>query len=240
MSGEEERYPDAEILRHDDFVRDFRSPPAESLMEEVCAHMDAIGIAQDSVFHEVISDLIHLDVHVSRPSRERPFVTLFTTGMSDLPMAAPEGWEEFARAELMVCLPKDWRLDAESQKDPRWFWPMRLLKFLARFPHRFETWLAEGHTLPNGDPAEPYAEGTELSCVLLQHARRVPEGAEVIETSKGPVHLYGIVPLHPDETDLKLREGLEGLAPLLEKRGVDELLDPKRRSVLRRKRFGLF
>ena len=29
------------------------------------------------------------------------------------------------------------------------FWPIQMLKFLARFPHEYKTWLGWGHTIPN-------------------------------------------------------------------------------------------
>ena len=38
------------------------------------------------------------------------------------------------RAELAIALPADWKLDQESMKDEKWYWPIRLLKSLARLP----------------------------------------------------------------------------------------------------------
>jgi hypothetical protein len=67
----------------------------------------------------------------------------------------------------MICLPPDWPLEIVSQKDVRHYWPIYLLKMLARFPHQFNTWLWCGHTMPNGDPVEPYADNTQLCCALL-------------------------------------------------------------------------
>jgi hypothetical protein len=45
------------------------------------------------VYHELISDLVHIDIHHVAPDDERPFHTLVTSGMSDLPMTVPEGVE---------------------------------------------------------------------------------------------------------------------------------------------------
>ncbi|WP_262922976.1 suppressor of fused domain protein [Hymenobacter cellulosilyticus] len=62
------------------------------------------------MFHEIISDKVHLDVHVVDPSKDFPFYTLVTSGMSDLPMAVPEGEEEARYAELCVLLPSTWQM----------------------------------------------------------------------------------------------------------------------------------
>ena len=71
-------------------------------------------------------------------------------------------------AELMITLPPDWKLDKESFEDERWYWPVRLIKTLARLPHKYGTWLGWGHTVPNGDPAEPYAADVRFDgCILL-------------------------------------------------------------------------
>ena len=38
---------------------------------------------------------------------------------------------------------------------------------LARLPHEFQTLLWQGHTVPNGDPALPYARNTKLCGALV-------------------------------------------------------------------------
>ena len=65
------------------------------------------------VFHELLSDLVHIDVHVICPDEELPFYVLYTTGMSDLPMSLPEeiaDREDLKYAELYMLLPGDWDL----------------------------------------------------------------------------------------------------------------------------------
>lgn len=37
------------------------------------------------VWHELVSDLVHLDVHVAEPTPARPYYTVVTSGMSDRP-----------------------------------------------------------------------------------------------------------------------------------------------------------
>lgn len=117
--------------------------------------------------HEIVSDLVHVDIHIVKPIAERPFYTILTSGMSDRPMTVPEGAEAFQYAELMICLPDTWLLHEDELEDESNYWPIRLLKMLARLQHEYDTWLAIDHTVPNGDPSEPYADNTDFVCALL-------------------------------------------------------------------------
>lgn len=66
-------------------------------------------------------------------------------------MNVPDELAEYKleRAELAIALPPDWKLDEESMTDERWYWPVRLLKVLARLPITSNTWLGWGHTMDN-------------------------------------------------------------------------------------------
>jgi len=190
-----------------------------------------------TVFHELLSDTIHLDVLVYAATDERPYHVLVTQGMSALPMTVPEGAEDQRFAELMLALPRDWEIDGDVADEERWYWPMRTLKLVARLPHLHQTWIGLGHTVPNGHPAEPYAEGTKLCCVIAAVPLSLAEGAWRCELSPGKVvRLYALVPLYEDEMQFKLEHGSEALFERLDERQVDECIDVDRRSVLA-KRF---
>jgi hypothetical protein len=184
------------------------------------------------VFHELISDLVHVDVHLVEPTPERSYYTLVTSGMSDRPMNVPPGAEAFRSAELLICLPPDWPLTQEAFQDETNYWPIRWLKLLARLPHEYDTWLGELHTVPNGDPARPFADGTELCCMML--ARPVlfgPEAWQAAVDADRAVQFYSLVPLYREEMEWKLRHGADALLELLDKHGVTELLDVGRPNV---------
>ena len=74
----------------------------------------------------------------------------------------------------MVVLPESWEISSEAFKDERWYWPIRQLKHLARFPHKYKSWFGYGHSIPNGKPAEPFAENTKLDGVILLTPSQVP------------------------------------------------------------------
>jgi hypothetical protein len=220
---------------------------AERVAPPAIAHGDAEHIAAierhleahlgraETVFHEIVSDLVHIDVH---PIRGEACTWLVTTGMSDLPMTVPEGAEEWRHAEVMIALPSDWPLTPQAWKDERHYWPIRLLKGLARLPHLYATWLGEGHTVPNGDPPAPYAPGTGLCCALLLPALDVPEGFTPLALPDRTIHFLQILPIHRFEMERKLLQGTDALLDLFDEHELSPIVDPARPDLARRPRKG--
>jgi hypothetical protein len=201
-------------------------------MEAIAAHLRQFIGEPAQVFHEIVSDRVHIDVHIVAPRADRDFYTLITTGMSDLPMTAPPGAEGLRFAELVLALPATWTsrpLWDEDLEDEALYWPIRLLKTLTRLPHEYATWLGYGHTIPNGDPPEPYSSGTDLCCALLLPPLTVPPEFFRLDVRTGKtIHFYGVVPLYRSETEFKLRHGTDGLVDCLLDWSVTELVDAKR------------
>ena len=108
----------------------------------------------DYVFHELVSPDIHVDICMVPPAEERNYCTLVTMGMGAHLMNVPEELSDYRleRAELAIALPPEWKLDKESMNDERWYWPVRLLKDMARLPILSDTWLGWGHTMDNQKP----------------------------------------------------------------------------------------
>ena len=159
-------------------------------------------------------------------------ICFVTSGMSEKAMPVPNGALDGRFAELVICLPPDWPLTMEAWKDETNWWPLRLLKGLARYPHENQTWLYAGHSIPWSDPPKPYAENTKMTSVVLLRPRLIPEEYQIIHVSKKKhVRLWGLFPLYQEEEDLKVRDGSDRLEELFDQNGVTELLDPIRRSV---------
>ncbi len=139
------------------------------LIEAIDQHLDdCFGDEGDRlVFHELVSPTVHLDVHVIPPTEEFELQRLVTSGMAEAPMTVPADFGESPFAELTIALPPEWTINQEAFSDERVYWPVRLLKLLGRLPHELSTFLWYGHTIPNGDPPQPYAESTSLCCALI-------------------------------------------------------------------------
>lgn len=226
------------MLRHEPRMRDFEVATGdEESMKHIEAHIEEHLGEIDMVWHEMISDLVHIDVHQIPPSDDRPFWTLVTTGMSDRPMTVPEGAEEYTFAELMICLPPDWQMSEEAFNDEANYWPVRLLKVLARLPHEYETWLGPGHTIPNGGEEDvPYADNTEFTCAMILPplALAPPEFAQ-LDLGDRIINFYGVWVLYPNEVNYKLNKGLDPLLDKLEAGQVTEMVDLLRDDTCEKK-----
>jgi hypothetical protein len=160
--------------------------------------------------------------------------------MSDKPMTVPEGAEEYRYAELMLGLPADWPMTGEEFEADDNFWPVALLKFLARFPHEFETWIGPAHTIPNGDPPEPFSTNTDLCCALIVPPLMAPNEFQTLRVNdEKTIQFHGVIALYREELELKLKKGMDALTERLDAKGVSELLDIKRKNTAK-KRFGIF
>lgn len=216
----EEKLRSAGVSMAENYAPEFYSEEELELVEGCIAY--SFGEIE-SVFHEIVSPDIHVDIGLIPPDEEQDFYILVTIGMGAHKMNIPEEVREYnlERSELLICLPSDWNLESEEEK---WYWPVRLLKILARLPLKEDTWLGWGHTIDNG---ENFDESTELcGSILLSPANfgaqnficPLPDGTEV--------NFYQIIPLYREEMDFKMEHGADAL---LEQLDSDILvLDPKR------------
>jgi len=236
---DEDRTPGgSEIKRYQPRDREFELAHGDpDLIDGLTDHVKRHLGQEPWVFHEFISDIVHVDVLVAEPTDEFPFNTLMTCGMSEHPMAAPEELPEGRHAEVMLRLPPEWPLDDDAFEDESAYWPFRLLKTLARLPHEHDTWLWYGHTIPNGDPPEPYAPNTELCGAILLTPVFGPDGFDRADVAGRQISVLAALPIHADEMDLKLERGAEELAELFDKAQLSEVVDAGRPSVVRRRRL---
>ncbi len=180
------------------------------------------------VFHEVVSDELHIDVHQGRSRGDARYQWLFTSGMSRKPMRLPPEINANPYAELVMCLPPDWPLNVNAFRDENNYWPVRLLKSLARYPHENSTWLYAGHSLPRG---KSFAANTRMSSVMLLRPQLL--GAKpFVRVHNHEVLLWAVCPLYEDELAYKEANGFEALAKIFLERGGSELLDPTRPNLL--------
>lgn len=233
----------SKILRHT--PRDEGWTPAEHATAEwneaIELHL-ATHVGETSfVFHEIVSDKVHLDVHIIPPGPDRRFFMLYTTGMSAKPMTKPEGAPGSDYAELSILLPPTWECTEAGFKDERWYWPIRWLKTLARLPHDYSTWLGHGHTVPNGDPAQPFDPSTKLAGMLVASSITLDPEAHTIAVGDETVDLFTLWPLHANEMQFKLDRSMEALIDKFEQAQVSDIIDPGRPSAIARRKFlGLF
>lgn len=231
----------------------YRHEESDAEPELVCGDPETVSAVSNhiemnigkvaGVLHEVVSTLVHIDVHIVPPDKDRRFTTLVTSGMSDRPMAAPEELlEDYGHAELVMCIPGDWPLEEAAMRDETYYWPIRLLKRLARLPHAVETWLGHGHSIPNGDPAEPYAPNTKLCGAVLCATFWFGKEFLWLTTPNGKkITFLSVIPVYDEEMSFKLNSNADDLFDRMERRlgVIPFVVDPRRKNA-GKKRFGLF
>jgi hypothetical protein len=229
------------ILRHSERTAEPELVvPASPHLDAIVAHVEKHFGKPETVLHELVSELVHVDIHVVVPTPKRKYYTLVTSGMSDRPMTVPAGLEELRFAELVIGLPANWPMQHADWEDERNYWPIRLLKVLARFPHEYSTWLGPGHTLPNGDPPAPYADGTQMCCAFLGPPVVAPqEFWKLAIDPETTINFYGVFPLYREEMQFNLKHGMERLCNRFAKNALSSVLNVNRKNVCK-KRFGLF
>jgi len=228
------------IYRHEEPKdQDFKPPESYCVyMEEVCEHFDKIFPGRESrVMHEILSDLVHIDVHVMMPTAEENFRVIYTTGMSDLPMTVSkevQNYENWQHAELVMLLPDSWNpgeaLNMNGDTPHKDFWAISGIKYFAKMPHYFKTWLGDGHTIPNGPDYEPILEGSEMGGVVL--IMLDSEKSPIIAKVGKQIHLLMVVPITRAETEYKLEHGMAALLKKFDEHNVPLVIDMGRKSVV--------
>jgi hypothetical protein len=202
------------------------------LIEAVSRHAKKYCGEIAFVIHETHSSTVHVDVHVTSPNPERPYYTLITSGMAQSPMQVPPEYGSSPFAELMMCLPAGWKIQEEYWTDKSSYWPIGLLRWLARYPHEDSTWLWMGHSVRGEEDGTPYGPNTKMSDLVLLEPRTIPEEAHWFHAEGRDIALLAVYPILRQELDFKMQRGTSALEELFLQTGVTELLDATRHSVV--------
>ena len=218
----------SQILEYDTEGKDligFQEDFDVKLREEREKVFDELFGHSESVSHEIMPLVPHIDVYIYEPGYQgRDFYTLVSSGMSDMPMNTPEGVDDrFSRAEIVMYVkePKDTYIN--------------LIRHYARYPHKYETYFAFDHTIPNGQPAEPYFENSSLDSIMFIPSIVKPDGSftELLKSSTGiEVQLLHMTFLTSAECDLKLEKGSDVIYDLLDEMNHSFICDEQRPSYV--------
>ena len=233
---EEENSLELDWKEREEIVRRETIPPAEDdILGHVKVHIDQ----QFGVYTQLLtdsSDPAHpLEIAVIPPRPEHDYYTLVTVGLSRHRMGFPEERreEKLERAELLINLPRDWRLTKADCREERWNWPIRMMLATAHFAMEDpEVGLESRTTLDEGEDGIPFAENTELRGEILlcpgvfgtdSFFCRLPDGDEV--------NFYQVIPLYREEIQYKLEYGSDALLDLCPDESL-EVINPHRLNVV--------
>lgn len=170
----------------------------------------------DSVFHEIVSEDIHVDVHIIKPNEKKDYYTLITTGMGAVPMDVPDEYSDTnpKRAELVICLPSSWKIESDDERD---YWPIRWLKIIAHLPIDNNTWVGKYHTIGNEGS---FADEDTFSALILTDCCDIEKKNTIQKKVKlsnnEEVAFYQLVPIYQSELDYKNEDGGKKLLDKIE------------------------
>jgi hypothetical protein len=199
----------------------------ESHLNEFIETSDEIAI-----FHEKESLDFHLDVYWIKPNEQRNFTMLMTNGISSIPLNIPINVPKKIFSpyiELCILLPKDWNFENDNWKKPEYFWAIKLLRELARYPHKNNTWFGFGHTIPNTEPII----GTGFMATILLKSKTLPEEFQKIKYGDKIIELYTLFPLYSEELEFDEKNGTNALLELFNKNSISDIINIDRKNVCR-------
>lgn len=209
--------------------------PAQAFTDDAIEALEAFHNQREEVYkklfgnnfkvsHELVVMHPHIDVYLYPPRRPgRPFYTLVTGGMSNLPMQIPKGADRsYARREIiMYCEKPDDDL-------------IGLVRYYAHYPFDNATWLGDWHTVPNGSKYEPIFENSALCGALFIHPILVSDRnlGEKLVFQGEPVEFLWLVPITKAEMSLAMEKGTAALLDVFEARHHPLVLDRQRASYV--------
>jgi hypothetical protein len=232
------------VNRLDDRTLDYRkSARRPKHINEIARQLQPL-LGEHYFVHEMpVENVVKVDLIVFPPHAGRASWTMVTAGMSDRPMNLPETLtadeqKHLELVELTINLPIDaFAIDAAGQVPDSQFrqgssaWVVALMAVLAHLPHDYDTWLGAGSSIPNGDPAEPYASDVPFSGAIVAPTDQWPEAYRTIEASDGPISILSVVPVYRDEMSFLLDKGFDALHSELEAFGFTEVIVESRPNI---------
>ena len=180
------------------------------------------------VLHEKDNARHPSDLFIVQPNKDRDYHLLLTCGMSNFPMKVPEYFNCLKHAEIMMLLPRDWPLNYEALSDEAYYWPVRAILQLSKYPRLNNTWLGFGHTVPLDQSRNP---GHRFDSLLLLESIHLSEDFTYTEKGEKEIHFYSAFPIYKEEREFKLKHGTDKLLDLFERYDIEEIMDVNRRRV---------
>lgn len=177
-----------------------------------------------------------IDINIMYPSDDEEFYVIYTSGMSNEDMLLPDGMEkeypEFKRAELFMLLPKNWDMDNMVSPIPKHetYWPMQLLRMVARYHYEFFTWIGPGYTIEY----ESFANNTKLSAAMVLS---LGDDISIMKTKCNQlISLYLVLPIYKEEVMYKMQYGYDAFIDKFAKtfpanNGEEWIVDINRKNI---------
>jgi len=167
-------------------------------------------------------------LYVVEPKGDFDCRTVFTLGMSDCPVKLRNGGDAFL--ELVIHLPTDWSINEKALTDSRYRWPLEWLLQIAATTNERGEWPGEPDIVfANGDPPQPLAPNTKLSCMMC--VMDYSSFGYLQLPDFRPVNFFGVYAIYTEERDLEKEKGTQHLIELFQQHNIPLHVDLQRPNV---------
>ncbi len=225
------------IMRYETMQDCEPTPQVSRYFDEIEGHVERHIGPVEYVYDELHKDSASIDVMVVPANSDRRFHYLVTSGMSNHPMHLNKdipNASDWSHAELVMALPKYWPVaDEKAMQKEEWYYPIEHLKFLARIPQSFNSWLSVGHSIPNAEPSKPIGPRCDMTGFVIDYPYIAGDRFSKMKTWDNTlVRFYAVYPVHCVEMEYKLKKGYDHLREKFTENNVLEIFDPMRRPVV--------
>ena len=156
---------------------------------------------------------------------------IMTNGLSEFKMNVPEAVKGLEYNELFFCLPSYWEWQDLENPNMNWIFPW--IQRLAKHVVEKNSWFGHGHTMPCGKEMNSLSETMLQNHFILSNPVLLEKELIPLQLTDRSIQFLGIIPIFGEEMDYKQGKGTLKLMKKLQSRGVNELLDDYRSSVLK-------
>jgi hypothetical protein len=168
------------------------------------------------LYHERLSEGVHMDTYIYPPTVDRPFITAATMGMSAKRASCGHGADRghMMRAELLMYLEPNWDFGSNIGGIPA-----VLLNYIGRYPHVNKDSFNVYYSYEA--PARPVVEGSLLTDLFIRKPVLENLDGDMRDFSNcrlpnGEIcHLFWLTPITMEECYVKRAEGWGKLEELL-------------------------
>lgn len=177
------------------------------------------GPMSQQVMHSTNPHQVHIDIYQFAPTKERPFWTLITGGMSDRRQNIP--------AEVDWAAPRAEVFTYVKEPHDRVF---AALKLLAEMPFEENSYMHWFHTISVGEPVTK--RQSELTCAFLTPPLFEHPKFDTLKIGGDKVDFLMMVPITVQERSYAKKNGGEALLEVFEKANLGPAVDENRKSLV--------
>jgi hypothetical protein len=173
---------------------------------------------------EIVPTSPAVEIRVIEPTATRRCLTLFTNGMSSVPLPVGGSGTDYELAELFIELPANWPY--RNLANAEFAWPIKWFRWVSRHAHQNRITMDGPVLVVEAKDAISICPGKRFSAMLLLAENGIKR------KGRGVIQLYRLFPLYPEEVALAQKESVAALFRAFDTNKIEFVIDLNRRSAV--------